>query len=57
MIAQSHILPIVTALAVCVAWAAVMLGAHAPAWLWVLTSPAVGAAAVIAFIWTFEKTR
>jgi hypothetical protein len=57
MIDQSHILPIVAALAVCVAWAAIMLGAHAPGRLWVLTIPAVGAAAVIVFVWVFEKTR
>ena len=57
VITSAAVLPVLAALSVCAVWIAVMLTAHVPVWLWVLTTPVIGAAAVIAFIWTFEKTR
>ena len=57
VITSAAVLPVLAALSVCAVWIAVMLTAHVPVWLWVLTTPATGAVAVIAFIWVFEKTR
>ena len=57
VITSAAVLPVLAALSVCAVWTAVMFIARAPVWLWVLTTPVIGAAAVIAFIWTFEKTR
>lgn len=57
VITSAAVLPVLVALSVYAVWVAVMAIAHAPIWLWVLTMPVTGAVAVIAFIWTFEKTR
>lgn len=57
VITSAAVLPVLAALSVGAVWIAVMFIAHAPVWLWALTTPVIGAAAVIAFIWTFEKTR